>query len=152
MNVDTKTRRCSECGIIKPLSEFSIMGGTRYPRPDCKVCVKRVNLQTKKLREIWDKVRPDNNTHCCPVCGRNGVNIPDGQHGRSATSKTKWCLDHNHDTHQFRGWLCHTCNLLIGRLEKLGGAIIAERAMNYLSGKIPPPPPPTDLTIFTDNS
>jgi len=35
----------------------------------------------------------------CEVCGGGG----------------KICMDHNHDTHQFRGWLCDDCNIALGR-------------------------------------
>ncbi len=35
----------------------------------------------------------------CEICGAGG----------------KICMDHDHRTHQFRGWLCNDCNLAIGR-------------------------------------
>lgn len=34
----------------------------------------------------------------CEVCGRNG----------------RICLDHNHKTGEFRGWLCMSCNSALG--------------------------------------
>lgn len=27
-------------------------------------------------------------------------------------------LDHDHKTNKFRGWLCHSCNIMIGYIEK----------------------------------
>jgi hypothetical protein len=27
------------------------------------------------------------------------------------------CFDHNHITGAFRGWLCHRCNLILGKLQ-----------------------------------
>ncbi len=30
----------------------------------------------------------------------------------------KWCLDHDHETHEYRGWICHKCNNAIGRLNE----------------------------------
>ena len=42
----------------------------------------------------------------------------------------KPCLDHDHDTLVFRGWLCHECNLGIGKLgDNLVGVL---NAVNYL--------------------
>lgn len=39
-------------------------------------------------------------------------------------------MDHCHDTHRFRGWLCNTCNTGIG---SMGDSIEGlERAINYL--------------------
>jgi hypothetical protein len=40
------------------------------------------------------------------------------------------CLDHNHETGKFRGWLCDNCNTGIG---KLGDTVEGlERAIAYL--------------------
>jgi len=139
MDEHTPTRCCSKCGTTKSVKEFSVLGGTRYLRPECRGCMKKYTQHMKELRSIWDKVRPGND-HCCPVCHRSGHSIPSGEHGPAG--RNKWCLDHDHGSGGFRGWLCHSCNLLIGRLEKLGGAEVGERAIRYLRGEIPPPPPP----------
>jgi hypothetical protein len=40
------------------------------------------------------------------------------------------CLDHDHKTNKFRGWLCAPCNLGIGKLgDDVSGL---ERALDYL--------------------
>ncbi len=50
----------------------------------------------------------------CPCCGR--------------TKMLVW--DHDHDTGQFRGWICHKCNLGISQLgDSVAGL---ERALRYL--------------------
>lgn len=36
----------------------------------------------------------------CDICGKKPLN--------------NLCVDHNHDTHENRGLLCHACNLMIG--------------------------------------
>lgn len=44
-------------------------------------------------------------------------------------------LDHNHQTGEFRGWLCHRCNLGIGLLgDSLEGLL---RAVRYLNPSSP---------------
>lgn len=42
------------------------------------------------------------------------------------------CLDHNHETGQFRGWLCRRCNSSLGGLGDTVEAL--ERALIYLRG------------------
>ena len=45
-------------------------------------------------------------------------------------TKNTWCLDHDHETDTFRGWLCNTCNSSLGWLDDDVGNL--ERALNYL--------------------
>lgn len=42
----------------------------------------------------------------------------------------KWRLDHDHETHAFRGWVCEPCNFGMGQLgDNIPGLI---KALNYL--------------------
>jgi hypothetical protein len=41
----------------------------------------------------------------CEICGK-----PELQNSRGV------CLDHDHETNKFRGWLCTGCNVWLGRL------------------------------------
>jgi len=42
----------------------------------------------------------------------------------------KWCLDHDHSTHEFRGWICERCNTGLGKLgDNIEGLT---KALNYL--------------------
>jgi hypothetical protein len=51
------------------------------------------------------------------------------------TKPRKWCLDHDHVTSEFRGWLCERCNTGIGKLgDNLNGVI---NAVNYLVSRQP---------------
>ena len=62
----------------------------------------------------------------CALCG-----IPEMELNRRLS------LDHNHETGEFRGWLCRRCNTLVGLIEKYPadvGERIIKRSMNYLGG------------------
>jgi|HubBroStandDraft_6_1064221.scaffolds.fasta_scaffold186841_2 hypothetical protein len=59
-------------------------------------------------------------TDACQCCGK----VPTNKYGT--------CLDHDHGTGDFRGWLCHQCNTGIGSLgDDLDGL---RRAIAYLEG------------------
>ncbi|NBP03241.1 MAG: hypothetical protein EBU90_24715 [Proteobacteria bacterium] len=45
----------------------------------------------------------------------------------------KWCLDHDHETNKFRGWICERCNTGLGKLgDNIEGIV---KALNYLLDK-----------------
>ena len=60
----------------------------------------RISDETVRRRE-FEKLNPK--TKYCEVCLR-----PEKDFSK------KLCLDHNHDTGQYRGWLCHNCNSALG--------------------------------------
>jgi hypothetical protein len=41
-------------------------------------------------------------------------------------------IDHNHDTNEVRGLLCHSCNVALGHMKD--NTELLERAINYLKG------------------
>jgi hypothetical protein len=41
-------------------------------------------------------------------------------------------IDHNHDTNEVRGLLCHSCNVALGHMKD--STELLERAINYLKG------------------
>lgn len=76
----------------------------------CKDCIKKHTAIVNKIRKIAPE-KPER----CECCNK----IPD-----------KWCLDHDHNTEEFRGWLCDKCNTGIGKLGDSVDGII--QALNYL--------------------
>ncbi len=119
------TRICSKCKTVLPLTEdfFSKnqstnTGGSKYFRPECKECQKKVNqgkLKAKKL--AGNPPTPPLGTPC-HHCGRTDRRL---------------LFDHDHDTLEHRGWLCDPCNRSFGIL---GDNIESlERAVLYLKGK-----------------
>jgi hypothetical protein len=43
------------------------------------------------------------------------------------------CMDHNHATGEFRGWICEDCNIAAGKIKD--NPMIAQQLSNYLQGK-----------------
>ena len=80
---------------------------------------RRVRRALRKFRGMPTPLRPEPQPPVCECCARD------------TTGDVKsLSLDHDHATGKFRGWLCHNCNLGIGRL---GDTIEAlERALQYL--------------------
>lgn len=69
-------------------------------------------------------------THPCPeYCECCGAKEPGGRNG-------EFTRDHDHKTGIFRGWLCHACNLGLGKLgDNLAGLALATK---YLTRSIEP--------------
>ena len=106
-------KTCIYCNTEKPLSEFpkhSLYKDNLDMR--CRECIKKHS----KIRKQLHKDAPQRPEYC-ECCG----NIP-----------RKWCLDHDHKTDKFRGWLCDKCNTGIGKLgDDLKGV---KMAVKYLEG------------------
>lgn len=76
----------------------------------CRDCIKKHTAVVSKIRKTAP-AKPER----CECCNE----IPN-----------KWCLDHDHQTQEFRGWLCDKCNTGIGKLgDNLDGIV---QALNYL--------------------
>ena len=105
-----KTKWCPECQIVLPAQCFHKNSVTvdrlAKIRKSCAV----VNTRTvKKLRELHPK------HESCDICG--------------ATDRTL-LLDHDHDTKEFRGWLCVKCNTAIGYFHE--DINLMNKAINYV--------------------
>lgn len=87
------TQICIVCGVEKPLSAFAIdtcyLTKIRH-RSDCKECQRKNSKVAQRLHKEAPP-KPER----CEGCGK----IP-----------KKWALDHDHETEEFRGWLCISCN------------------------------------------
>ncbi len=117
-----ETRKCSKCGEVLPLTEeyfgrnqSTNTGGDKYFRPECKKCTKEAGQGKNKAYKLAGKPkRPPLGTPCYN-CGR---------------TDRKLVFDHDHETLEFRGWICDNCNRSIGML---GDTIESlERAIRYL--------------------
>ena len=117
---DEKTKKCGMCLQFLPLSMFGKDGGSNYLRYECKACAKE---QTKLLKELKKTAPTIPKDYRCPICKRNEQEAK----GHNPNKKGVWCLDHDHDTKKFRGWICYKCNLALGNfnddLRRLENAI-----------------------------
>jgi len=88
--------------------------------------------ETRRRRELMKKhgmtletydAMLDEQGGVCAICG--------GDHGNHSRGSDRLVVDHNHDTGEVRGLLCHPCNLVLARLTS---ADLLDRAANYLRG------------------
>lgn len=141
MSPVAETKRCSRCGLVKPLDEF-------YPSPQgkqgrksiCKVC-------TETQRRQYRRDHPESYRGAYSRTGRKaalkahfGMTLEDyeaklaGQNGVCAvchkTTAKRLAVDHDHATQQIRGLLCHRCNLALGLFDD--NKLLMLRAVRYL--------------------
>lgn len=121
-----KTKTCVKCGVLKPLEDFATRDRGAYHRTECKSCAYEASKLLKKLRK---ENTPPPEDYVCPICLGGAEEVK----GVGGKNNSTWCLDHDHDTKEFRGWLCHKCNRGLGAfdddIEKL------KRVMEYLDGQ-----------------
>ncbi len=102
------TKVCRKCGEHKPISCFSRRGeGKQKNRISiyCKQCQALENAILRRLK----KIAPPMPTHC-QCCGLDPLTNPN----LGPTRKTLQ-LDHDHQTGEFRGWVCDNCNVALSR-------------------------------------
>ena len=102
-----KTKVCGICKEDLPVSHFGKDGGANYLRYECKSCAKDMAKTLTAIKKTAPLVPVD---YVCPICKLNAKDAL----GHNKTRKSPWCADHNHETGEFRGWLCHKCNLGLG--------------------------------------
>ena len=120
----TQTKMCSMCNKTLPVHRFGKEGSKGYLRYECRDCAKKHGKLVNKIKKSAPAVTKD---HRCPVCLR----ITDELVTYGKNKKSVWVADHDHKTEQFRGWLCHKCNLGLGNLND--DPERCKRAMEYLN-------------------
>lgn len=109
-----ETKECKVCNVAKPIVGFHVQCYKKDNIPSysnvCKSC-KSNQTQLRAGLKVLAPPQPES----CECCGNNDTLL----------------LDHCHDTEQFRGWICNSCNVGIGHLgDSIEGL---NNAMEYLS-------------------
>ena len=118
-------KQCPKCNQVLASHNFSwgINFGIRKQRHECKKCEKHLQTVRASLRKKHIKPNAD---FCCPICEKNETQLQ----GIGGKGRSVWCVDHDHDTDEFKGWLCHKCNRTLGGFyDDIG---ILTRALEYV--------------------
>ena len=121
---DDLTKVCSKCGVEHPIENFGRSSGAKYRRSECNYCNRELGRVRRELKLVTP---PPPEDHRCPICEKTSDQVK----GAGGKKSGHWCLDHDHKTHLFRGWICHTCNRAIGQLQD--NVRILENAIKYIS-------------------
>ena len=126
MTTTQETKECLSCSLQRPLTAFH----NRQSR--CKPCRSKDDRQRyyEKDRgnylkrtygitsEDYDEMYSEQEG-CCLICGIHQSEL-----------KSRFCVDHDHDTGKVRGLLCNGCNNGIGKLKD--NYDLLYRAADYL--------------------
>jgi hypothetical protein len=142
----SKVKRCTNCGVDKPLSAYGKQPGGRLGlHPRCKECrqAQERARYAEKREEILAKQKANPNRKANRLRHERrkkyGVTddllgvLTDHQDGRCAVcggAVEKLCIDHDHDTGVVRGLLCSPCNIGLGHLKDDPVRLLA--AVEYL--------------------
>ena len=122
-------KNCSTCNTDKPLTEFhkrTYKSGKEGLQHNCKTCATLLRKKYYKphskikyqLGLSWDQVTEITSPGKCAACG----------------STDRLCIDHDHQTNEVRGLLCHNCNTALGlvgdNLDTLSNLITYLRTFN----------------------
>lgn len=103
---------CRSCKVNKDIEDFPHFSTSEAGRKNtCKECSKKLS----KLRSKLKSENPPPEAGPCPIC-ENHTQF--------------WILDHCHFTNCFRGYICNSCNLGIGRFND--DVEMLEKAISYL--------------------
>ena len=122
-----QTKNCNQCLKTLPIGLFSFNSGAKHQRSKCKNCDNVQRQQRNKFRLLKPPI-----DYACPICNRAESEV----RGKGGSKSGSWCLDHNHVTGEYRGFLCHECNRALGNFKD--SIPLLESAIKYLSSTTAP--------------
>ena len=106
-------KECPACQRVRPISDFRVVRSNPDGRSircrDCMTWVSRRARYGIEPHEFYAML--DRQGNVCAICKL---------HPRERNGKSKWNVDHDHDTGKVRGLLCTYCNIRLGVLESEG--------------------------------
>ena len=114
--IDVEGKICIECNEFKTLDKYmsrarNKSGDQVDHRNDCKSCMQLKRKTVSKLKK-YHKIPDD---HSCPICKRKAEDFLHRYLGKHRVSP--FCLDHDHKTEEFRGYICMDCNTGLARFQ-----------------------------------
>lgn len=102
----------------KTSSEYNKEWRAKHPEAtrnsNVKIWAKRYGITVEQLIKLQQGP--------CEICG---TTVSGGRHGR-------FHVDHCHKNNVVRGSLCHSCNILVGAIEKIVDTKLFDKIMGYL--------------------
>lgn len=121
-----ESKSCTQCGINKPLSEFSYRKQRRKHNSHCKACSSMKNMvRDYGISPQTYNVLLKDQGFLCGICGKHQDDV-----NSRGNIHRKLCVDHDHKTKMVRGLLCHNCNVLLGHANDDMALLMS--AINYL--------------------
>ena len=115
-------RVCRKCDQRRPLADYPInltlSNGHVLYKHTCNQCRAKQSKDRTRLHRRHAKP----GAGACPICQRYTL---------------AWVLDHDHETGQFRGWLCNDCNNGLGKFND--DPNVLRRGLAYLTRNDEPP-------------
>lgn len=126
-NIQEPMKRCNTCKIRMPRRLFyKGSAGKKSKHAMCPTCHKEHSKVVKRLKKKHPP--PTDPNYACPVCSLTMEQIIEERD--ETTKSTTWHLDHDHVTKEFRAYVCHSCNLMIGNARD--NPAILQQGVEYL--------------------
>ena len=137
-STENETRICRNCKQVKPVTEMesdrphTAPKGAGY-RNQCKECRKHIQDVISKIKKETAHLVPTIHDTCI-ICKKTGEELMEftsqGPHKR----KLPWVCDHDHETDEFRDYICFNCNTGLSNFFDTIESM--ERAILYLNGDL----------------
>jgi len=130
-SIDTSNgvRVCHNCGIEKPIKSFKIRFNNNSGSSRGNICLRCCNLNNKRA-DYLKTIHPlPEGNYLCPICQKSKDDLL-AQRKPEKKYVSTFVLDHDHNTGEYRGYICWKCNSALGFLEdKISNVRIA---LNFL--------------------